>query len=291
MKNVLSNGITSSSQQPYTYTTHEWYNAMSKDVAEAFVKSLIPSSAYTGKLVILSGCALTGSNFGARTVADGWVWYNGEIFRVNAGSFTTTVSQIGIWSINTVSSNLIFSDGASKPVHQERTFVITNGASGSGLFDEGSSNVIAQSGNSIGQLQTGVSTLSAKIYLSQLSIGLTSSYVRNTGSTGAILAGGRSDFYVYGVGKSITVNYIFDITLDGNLKAGDFVEFAMSSVMGFVWPGEGTNRYRGCGDNTLMPGNMYAQVIGNILYIGINRDQTVSSLAGTVVATVNYLIA
>lgn len=143
MKNVLSTGITSSSQQPYTKTTHEWYNAMSKDVAEAFVKSLIPSSAYTGKLVILSGCELTGTNPGARTVSDGFVWYNGEIFRVVAGTFTTTGSEIGVWSINTASTNLIFSDGASKPVHQEKTLVLSNGESGSQLFDEGSSDVIS----------------------------------------------------------------------------------------------------------------------------------------------------
>jgi len=143
MKNVLSTGITSSSKQPYTKTTHEWYNAMSKDVAEAFVKSLIPSSAYTGKLVILSGCELTGTNPGARTVSDGFVWYNGEIFRVVAGTFTTTGSEIGIWSINTASTNLTFSDGASKPVHQEKTLVFSNVEPGSGIFDEGSSDVIS----------------------------------------------------------------------------------------------------------------------------------------------------
>jgi len=142
MKNVLSIGITSSSQQPYTKTTHEWYNAMSKDVAEAFVKSLIPSSAYTGKLVILSGCELTGTNPGLRTVSDGWVWYSGEIFRVNAGTFTTGVGEIGVWSINTSSTNLTFSDNASKPVHQEKTLVFSNGASGSELFDEDSSSVL-----------------------------------------------------------------------------------------------------------------------------------------------------
>ena len=142
MKNVLSTGITSSSQQPYTKTTHEWYNAMSKDVAEAFVKSLIPSSAYTGKLVILSGCELTGTNPGLRTVSDGWVWYSGEIFRVNAGTFTTGVGEVGVWSINTVATNLTFSDGASKPVHQEKTLVLSNGESGSGLFDENSNSIL-----------------------------------------------------------------------------------------------------------------------------------------------------
>lgn len=142
MKNVLSIGITSSSQQPYTKTTHEWYNAMSKDVAEAFVKSLIPSSAYTGKLVILSGCTLTGTNPGPRTVTDGWVWYSGEIFRVNSGTFTTGVGEIGVWSILEESTNLTFSDGASKPVHQEKTLVFSNGEPGSGMFDENSADII-----------------------------------------------------------------------------------------------------------------------------------------------------
>jgi len=142
MKNVLATGITSSSQQPYTKKTHEWYNDMTKEVAEAFVKSLIPSSWYTGKLVILNGCELTGTNPSLRTIAEGWVWYDGEIFRVESGEFTTTGLEIGIWSISTNADNLIFSDGASKPVTQERTFVMSNGLSGSGLFDETDVDVI-----------------------------------------------------------------------------------------------------------------------------------------------------
>lgn len=142
MKNVLATGITSSSQQPYTKKTHEWYNSMVSEAAEALVKSLIPSSAHTGKLVILNGCELTGTNPSLRTIDEGWVWYDGEIFRVEASEFTTNGLEIGIWSISTNADNLIFSDGASKPVTQERTFVMSNGLSGSGLFDEGSSNVL-----------------------------------------------------------------------------------------------------------------------------------------------------
>lgn len=206
MKNVLATGITSSSQQPYTKKTHEWYNDMTKEVGEAFVKSLIPSSWYTGKLVILSGCELTGTNPSLRTISEGWVWYDGEIFRVEAGEFTTTGLEIGIWSISTNADNLIFSDGASKPVTQERTFVMSNGLSGSGLFDESSTNIKTQ-----GKWISGATTL---LFSAVTGDGLT----LNSGSSKvAYVISGNTLFYK--VGLTFTVSDATEINSGANISA------------------------------------------------------------------------
>lgn len=141
-KHVLSNGISSSAQQPYTQTTHEWYNAMTSEATEALAKSIIPTAWYTGKLVILSGAITTGTNPGARTITEGWAWYNGEVYKIPAASFTTTGSNIGVFTLTESVSQLKFSDQVLRDVHQDKTMVFAAGLSGSGTFDETSSNVV-----------------------------------------------------------------------------------------------------------------------------------------------------
>ena len=142
MKKVLTTGITTTSQQPYTKQTHDWYNAMTLEATEAIVKSLIPSSYYTGKLVVLNGCVLTGTNPGIRTITAGWVWYNGEIYKVDAATFTTTtLLPIGVWAIVNTDTPLTFSDGSIKPVHRESKFRISAALAGTGLFDENNVNI------------------------------------------------------------------------------------------------------------------------------------------------------
>jgi hypothetical protein len=141
-KHVRFDGIVAGSQQPFTKTTHQWYNDMVSESALAAISGLIPVSYLTGKLIILSGCALSGTNPGIRNITSGWVFYNGETFKVDAGTFTTTGPEIGVWSIVETNLPLEFSDGVNKSVHQEKKFQITNGASGSGLFDEDSIDVI-----------------------------------------------------------------------------------------------------------------------------------------------------
>lgn len=96
-------------------------------IQKGIMAGLIPESWQTGKLVILSGCLITGTNPGLRTITAGFVYYNGQVYIVNATSFTTGVGEIGIWSIYTA---------AIYPVMQ-----FTAGVSGSGLFDESDLNV------------------------------------------------------------------------------------------------------------------------------------------------------
>lgn len=101
-------------------------------IQKGIMAGLVPESWQTGKLVILSGCLITGTNPGPRTITTGFVYYNGQVYLVNAASFTTGIGEIGIWSIYTA---VIY------PIMQ-----FTAGVSGSGLFDENSVDIVRMFG-------------------------------------------------------------------------------------------------------------------------------------------------
>lgn len=104
----------------------------------SLAKSMIPVSWQTGKLVILHGCEMTGTNPSARTITAGAVFYNGEVYQVDANSFTTTGSEIGIWTLQDINTGTEskLTDGSDVHALVDNKFVFSNGLSGSGLFDE-----------------------------------------------------------------------------------------------------------------------------------------------------------
>jgi hypothetical protein len=111
----------------------------------SLAKSMIPTSWLTGKLVILHGCVATGTNPGSRTLTAGAVFYNGEVYQVPSASFTTTGSEIGVWTLQDVNTGTEskLTDGSDVHVLVDNKFVFAAGLSGSGDFDEDSIDVIA----------------------------------------------------------------------------------------------------------------------------------------------------
>ena len=115
-----------------------------KESFESLGKSMLPVSAYTGKLVVLYGCVITGTNPGARTITAGAVFYNGQVYQVQASTFTTTGSQIGIWTLvdlNAASIESKLTDGTDVHMLVNNAFVFSAGAAASGLFDETSASI------------------------------------------------------------------------------------------------------------------------------------------------------
>lgn len=148
MKKLDWTAVTASNGLVFEEQTFEHVNNGHKDSYIAFVKANIPSAWHTGKLVVLYGCVATGTNPSARTLTSGAVYYNGEIYQVDSASFTTTGSQIGIWTLVDVDSgsteSTIKTSTSSFLSHVlvNSKFMFAAGESGSGTFDESSSNVV-----------------------------------------------------------------------------------------------------------------------------------------------------
>lgn len=148
MKKLDWTAVTASNGLVFEEQTFEHINDGHKDSYIAFVKASIPTSQHTGKLVILYGCVATGTNPGARTLTAGAVYYSGEIYQVASASFTTTGSQIGIWTLVDVDSATdestikTASSSFSEHVLVNSKFVFAAGLSGSGTFDQNSTDII-----------------------------------------------------------------------------------------------------------------------------------------------------
>lgn len=148
MKKLDWSAVTAANGLVFEEQTFEHMNNGHKDSYIAFVKANIPSAWHTGKLVILYGCVATGTNPNPRTLSAGAVYYNGEIYQVDAASFTTTGLQVGVWTLTDVDSgtseSTIKTSTSSFLSHVlvNSKFVFAAGLSGSGTFNEDSSNVL-----------------------------------------------------------------------------------------------------------------------------------------------------
>ena len=147
MKKLDWTAVTASNGLVFEEQTFEHINNGHKDSYIAFVKANIPSAWHTGKLVILYGCVDSGTH-PARNLSAGAVYYNGEIYQVDSASFTTTGLQIGIWTLTDVDSGTDEStiktatSSFAEHVLVNSKFVFAAGLSGSGTFNEDSSDVV-----------------------------------------------------------------------------------------------------------------------------------------------------
>lgn len=147
MKKLDFAPVTASNGLVFEEKTFQHISDGHKDSYVSLIKSIIPVDWHTSKLVVLYGCIATGTNPGARTLTEGAVYYNGEFYQVPSASFSTTGSQIGIWTISDVDSgtdeSTIKTSSSSFLDHVmvNDKFVFSAGLSGTGDFDETSSNI------------------------------------------------------------------------------------------------------------------------------------------------------
>lgn len=132
MKKVLSNNIATGVRQPYTKVTHEWYNAMIAEAIVALGKGLIGDHS---EFTVLYGCINTDSP--DADISAGAIFYDGEIYLCPAFVDATITNDI-VGTITTAYDSgdpVLFSDGNSYNVHQVKTIVWSDAASGSGDID------------------------------------------------------------------------------------------------------------------------------------------------------------
>lgn len=140
MKKIDTSNVTSSSRQPLLGRSVTHLQEGSAESLDAIAQKVIGK--YTANdVVILYGCINSGSTSGAGnpfSVSAGAVYYNGEIYTTNAvsGNFTGTNVIVGTLTTTYQSGDPVtMTDGTLKNVHQVRTFVISQAASGSGTKD------------------------------------------------------------------------------------------------------------------------------------------------------------
>ena len=102
------------------------------------IKAMIGSTYDATKMYVLNGCINSGSG-SSFIISAGSVFYDGEVYLVDAVSFTTSGGNVAVATITTTNNTTDysadpceFSDGSLENVHNIRKVVIASGASGSG---------------------------------------------------------------------------------------------------------------------------------------------------------------
>lgn len=111
--------------------------AYQEPIAET-IKAMIGSTYDATKMYVLNGCVNSGSG-SSFVISAGSVFYGGEVYLVDAATFTTSGSDVAVATITTTNNTTDynadpceFSDGSLENVHNIRKVVIASGASGSG---------------------------------------------------------------------------------------------------------------------------------------------------------------
>jgi hypothetical protein len=132
--------ITNTAQFPPKKGTWQFLQDAHKETTAATIIALIGPGYNPSTVYILYGPTVNSwitPNFSG---VAGAAFYNGEVFQIDAASFTITGSNVPVFSINTTqyttnADPVTFTDATTKNVHNIRKMLIAQGASGSGIAD------------------------------------------------------------------------------------------------------------------------------------------------------------
>lgn len=146
MKKLDVTPITNSAQFFPKKGTLEFLQLAFKEGFAGIVKGLIGNSYSATTVYVLYGCVNSGT-YPAYNITDGVVFFNGEIYYVDATSYTATGSDVAVWGLvqtqyTTDADPCTFSDYTTHNIHNIRKLRTTAAAAGSGLFDYSTSVVL-----------------------------------------------------------------------------------------------------------------------------------------------------
>lgn len=143
MKKIETTNILGNSGAPFLAKTHDHYVESILESTSSIIKGILANYT-TGNIVIINGCAVTFNGGGTSTITAGAVYYNGEIYQVDAASIATPANTL-VWGIVTTyraGDPIVWSDGVSRNLHSVLKMSLTNAVTGTGLADYNAAIVI-----------------------------------------------------------------------------------------------------------------------------------------------------
>lgn len=139
MKKLTTTAITNSAQFFPKKGTLEFLQLAHREGFTELIKSLIGPSYNASTMYVLRGVVNSGTA-PTYTTTEGFVFFNGEFYLIDAASFTATGSDVAVFSIVTTqyttdADPCTFSDTTTHNIHNIRKMQLTAGAAGSGLAD------------------------------------------------------------------------------------------------------------------------------------------------------------
>lgn len=140
MNTLDTTNETASAWSPYKVETKAFLEAAKLETFSNVIQGLLGGIYQTGKVYVIWGCVDSGGGGGTFNISAGAVFYNGEIFSVDAtGSFTPGGGQTAVATISDTADPTAdptnFSDNVAHDIHRIRKVAIAAGTSGSGISD------------------------------------------------------------------------------------------------------------------------------------------------------------
>jgi hypothetical protein len=136
MKKIDTTNIAGLAKAPFIKATHDHIKESIQENDSDIIKGLIGTYT-TNDLIILYGCVVTAIIPGTSSITAGAIYYNGEIYQVDAdASIITTGSDTLVWEVITTYRSgdpVAWSDGTDRDLHRVDKLQLDAGASGSGL--------------------------------------------------------------------------------------------------------------------------------------------------------------
>lgn len=135
MKKIETTNIAALAKAPFLKATHDQYTETIQETTAAIVTGLIGSYT-TGDVIILHGCVVVANIPGTSTVTAGAIYYNGEIYQVDANASILSPANTLVWNTATTYRSgdpVQWSDLTTRNLHAEVKFVLSNAVSGSGI--------------------------------------------------------------------------------------------------------------------------------------------------------------
>jgi hypothetical protein len=137
MKSIDTTNIAGAAKAPFIKVTHDHYKASIKETGGNIIVGL--TNYTTNDVIILWGCTVTANIGGTSTVTEGAIFYNNEIYNVEANASISSPANTLVWNIvdsyEASDSTLQWSDGNIRDLHMDSKFVLSNAVSGSGIAD------------------------------------------------------------------------------------------------------------------------------------------------------------
>lgn len=138
MRKINTSSITSTVAMPFKSGTIDHLQKAYTEAVAALAKNMIGTDYDPTKFYILHGCVNSGSG-SSYVISAGAIFYNGEVYLVDAATFTasgsTAVGTITKTQEVTNADPVTFTDGVSRNVHDIYKIVFAAGTSGSGDVD------------------------------------------------------------------------------------------------------------------------------------------------------------
>lgn len=140
MKKLDLSAVSANVQFPVKEGTIDFINLAYQEALTGIANNMIGGKADTTFGYVLWGCT-NSTTAPAFTISAGAIYYNGEVYLVDAvtlaAGVNTAVANIVVTQYPTNADPVTFTDGVARNVHNIRKIVFSVAASGSGIFDFG----------------------------------------------------------------------------------------------------------------------------------------------------------